>query len=547
MRHHFCHGLLFPAGLTASAILLSASLVLGQEPPKHLDSSPVVADDAAELRGVTDSIRELQEQVEALKSQMADLRSDQRRAVTEAQELRRELALAKGEAAPAGQTPNSPYSHAPAVAADAQAARPSSVAPPDTQNQSIPDRVAALEENQQFIDAKVNDQYQTKVESASKYRVRLSGILLMNLFENRGTPDNQDFPSIAVDQDLLGSPGAFGGSLRQSQIGLEAFGPEIAGAHTSAEVRFDFAGGFADTPNGSLMGLVRLRTGTVRMDWAHTSIVAGQDYLFFAPLDPTSYATLATPALSYAGNLWGWTPQVRVEHHIEFSDNSSLSLQGGILDSLSGDSPESGAGIERSPQWGEQSGQPAYAARVAWTGRVAGQKMTLGAVGFYGRQNWGFSRNVDSWAGTTDLTLPLGQYFQFTGEFYRGRAVAGLGGAIGQDALMSGSIVSAATTIRGLDSEGGWAQLKFKPKPKFEVNGAFGQDSPFASEIHLYPVVTSKYGGGLIQNRSWFVNFIYQPRSDMLFSTEFRRLKTNESDGSFNTVNHLNLSVAYIF
>jgi len=43
------------------------------------------------------------------------------------------------------------------------------------------------------------------------------------------------------------------------------------------------------------------------------------------------------------------------------------------------------------------------------------------------------------------------------------------------------------------------------------------------------------------------VNFIYQPRSDMLFSTEFRRLKTNESDGSFNTVNHLNLSVAYIF
>ena len=547
MRHHFCHGLLFPAGLTASTILLSASLVVGQEPPKHPASSPPVADDAAELRGVADSIRELQEQVEALKSQMADLRSDQRRAVTEAQELRRELALAKGEAAPAGQTPNSPYSHAPAVAADAQAARPSSVAPPDTQNQSIPDRVAALEENQQFIDAKVNDQYQTKVESASKYRVRLSGILLMNLFENRGTPDNQDFPSIAVDQDLLGSPGAFGGSLRQSQIGLEAFGPEIAGAHTSAEVRFDFAGGFADTPNGSLMGLVRLRTGIVRMDWAHTSIVAGQDYLFFAPLDPTSYATLATPALSYAGNLWGWTPQVRVEHHIEFSDNSSLSLQGGILDSLSGDSPQSGAGIERSPQWGEQSGQPAYAARVAWTGRVAGQKMTLGAVGFYGRQNWGFSRNVDSWAGTTDLTLPLGQYFQFTGEFYRGRAVAGLGGAIGQDALMSGSIVSAATTIRGLDSEGGWAQLKFKPKPKFEVNGAFGQDSPFAGEIHLYPVVTSEYGGGLIQNRSWFVNFIYQPRSDMLFSTEFRRLKTNESDGSFNTVNHLNLSVAYIF
>lgn len=545
MRHHHRRGLLFPSGLTASAILLGASLVLGQEPPKPpVTAAPAEA--ASELRGVADSVRELQEQVAALKSQMTELRTEQQRAMTEAQELRRELALAKGEAAPGRQTAISPYSHAPATAADAQAARPASIAPPDTQNQSIPDRVAALEENQQFTDAKVNDQYQTKVESGSKYRVRLSGIFLMNLFENRGTPDNQDFPAIAVSRGLLGSNGAFGGSLRQSQIGLEAFGPEIAGAHTSAEVRFDFAGGFPDTRNGSLMGLVRLRTGTVRMDWAHTSIVAGQDYLFFAPLEPTSYATLATPALSYAGNLWGWTPQVRVEHRFDFSENSNLSLQAGFLDSVSGDPPQ-GTGIERSAQWGEQAGQPAYAARVAWTGVVAGQKMTLGAGGFYGRQNWGFSRNVDGWAGTTDLTLPLGPYFQFTGEFYRGRAVAGLGGAIGQDVLMSGSIVSTATAIRGLDSEGGWAQLKFKPKPKFEMNGAFGQDSPFASEIHLSPVVTSGYGEGLIQNRSWFINFIYQPRSDILFSTEFRRLRTSELDGALNTLNHVSLSLAYIF
>ena len=48
------------------------------------------------------------------------------------------------------------------------------------------------------------------------------------------------------------------------------------------------------------MGLVRLRTGTFRMDWADTSVIAGQDTLFFAPLAPTSIATLAVPALSYS-------------------------------------------------------------------------------------------------------------------------------------------------------------------------------------------------------------------------------------------------------
>jgi len=218
------------------------------------------------------------------------------------------------------------------------------------------------------------------------------------------------------------------------------------------------------------MGLVRLRTGTIRLDWANTSIVAGQDGLFFAPLAPTSLATLAVPALSYAGNLWSWAPQVRIEHRIVLSEASSFSFQAGILDSLSGDFPDDP--YIRYPSWGEESGQPAYAARVSWRHRAFGQNLTVGMGGYYGRQNWGFSRNVDGWAGTTDVTLPLGKLFEFAGEFYRGRGVAGLGGGIGQGILFSGSFVDPATTFKGLDSMGGWAQLKFKPRSNFEINGA---------------------------------------------------------------------------
>src|SRR4029077_9292163 len=178
------------------------------------------------------------------------------------------------------------------------------------------DRISRLEEDQQLAENKLRDQYQTKVESSSKYKLRLSGIVLFNAFTNRGFVNNQDFPSLALEREDDDPKGTFGASLRQSQIGIQAFGPEIAGAHTSADVNFDFAGGFAYTPNGVSAGIVRLRTGTVRMDWKNTSLIAGQDYLFFAPLAPTSLATLATPALSYSGDLWAWVPQVRVEHRV---------------------------------------------------------------------------------------------------------------------------------------------------------------------------------------------------------------------------------------
>ncbi len=292
------------------------------------------------------------------------------------------------------------------------------------------------------------------------------------------------------------------------------------------------------------MGIVRIRTGTVRFDWPKTSIIAGQDQMFFLPLSPTSLASLAAPALSYSGNLWAWSPQVRVEHRVAISDNSSLLLQGGILDSVSGEDVE--ASFDRPATHGEQSGQPAYAARVAWSQKVFGQQMTVGIGGYYGRQNWGLGRTIDGWIGSTDLTLPLGKLFAFRGEFYRGRAAGGFGGAIGQSVFWKGQVGDPNTAVHGLDSMGGWVQLKFKPKPKFEVNAAFGDDSPFSSELRSN-VSPSNSDSLLSKNLSPFINFIYQPRSDVVFSTEYRHLKTFVLDSNPNSANLINFAIGYIF
>ena len=526
----------------ASVFLLGTAILPAQTISQPSQSSPPPDPNA---RALADSVRELQGQVQSLVEQLAELRIEELRDRAEARELRQELVLARDQkqprTGPAGI--RDPYvGLSPQPNASLPAVTTAALDPP--QEQSTEERLARLEENQQLADAKIAEQSQTKVESGSKYRVRLSGIVLLNVFDNQGVVDNEDFPQIATPRVPVGSTQSFGGSLRQSQIGVEVFGPELAGARTSADVKFDFAGGFTDVPNGAVMGIVRLRTGAFRMDWTNTSIVAGQDRLFFAPLAPTSLVSLAVPALSYSGNLWAWTPQVRVEHTVALSDDSHLLVQAGILDSLSGELPVS---QDRFPSWGEQSGQPAYAGRIAWTHRAFGQDLTVGFGGYYARQNFGLGRNVNGWASTFDVLVPLGRYFDLSGAFYRGAAVAGLGGGIGQSILISGSFTDPATTIKGLDSMGGWVQLKFKPKTNFEVNGAFGQDNPFAGELRRFPGSPSYFGESLVRNLTPFVNFIYQPRSDVLFSVEYRRLQTYMLDGGANTANHIAASVGYIF
>ncbi len=549
-----CRGsrkLLFRVFALASPVLLGAFPAGAQDTPIPVATTPSSGIQAVDVSSLTGLVSELQLQVQALSSQVSELRAEEQQDREETRVLRSELddtrglteVQAKAQANGIGGSDSyPPYSQPLALATLQQTAQPANTA---SQDQATEQYIAKLEEDLQLADDKINEQSQTKVESGSKYRVRLSGIVMMNMFDNRGTVDNQDFPGIATQPKLLDSAGTFGGSLRQSQIGIETFGPDIAGAHTSASLKFDFSGGFPNAPNGMSMGLVRLRTGTVRFDWTNTSVIAGQDELFFSPLAPTSLASLAVPALSYSGDLWNWTPQIRIEHRVSMPEHSTLLLQAGILDSLSGETPLSS--YERTPTWGERSGQPAYAARVSWSLPAFDENLTIGAGGYYGRQDWGFGRNVDGWAGTLDLVLPLGNLFEFSGQFYRGRAVGGLNGAIGQDVLLSGPLTSSSSTILGLDSTGGWVQLKFKPVAKFEVNGAFGLDNPFADELRHYPQTPTFYGTLLSRNLSPSVNFIYQVRSDILFSVEYRRLRTSVLNGNSDQANHTTLSVGYVF
>jgi len=492
------------------------------------------------------TVRDLQQQVNELRQAVSEIRSEAQAYRAETNALREELRQVQVSTRVA--VARAPESATPIPDQDQLASTAAQPTPPAT----LDKRVSDLEEQSQLLEGKVNEQYQTKVESASKYRIRLSGIALLNVFSNRGAFDNQDFPSL-VEPFRTGNPaGSFGATMRQSEFGLEVFGPRLGGARTSGEIHFDLAGGFPLTPNGSTSGLVRLRTGTLRMDWKDTSIVGGQDEAFFTPLSPTSFASLAVPAFNYAGNLWGWIPQVRVEHRFHVSENSSFNLQAGIVDNLTGDQPGSEWG--NIPQAGERSSQPAYATRIAYSRPLFGSPMTLGSAGYYTRQDWWYGKHADGWAGMADWTVPLPHRFGLTGEFYRGYAIGGLGGGIGRSVVESDQIFLPTTQIQGIASIGGWSQLKFRANEKLEFNGAYGIDNPYTSDLRAYPLVVysanqsnSGIDPTLRQNRSSLVNFIYRPRSNLLFSAEYRHLRSYRVDAGSQSGEQINLIMGILF
>jgi len=484
-------------------------------------------------------VRELRELVEEMRAENAQSRS-------EMQKLRQDLQTTRALLQPSDAPVNAAQLAAHGTSSGTNATTTVAAATTDSAlPASIEHRVEKLEESTSLIGSKIDEQYQTKVETASKYRARLHGIVLMNAFRNVGGSDNLDFPNYAQPV-AAGSPQAtVGATLRQSEIGLELFGPNLAGARTSADVQLDFAGGFPGTGNGVNFGIVRLQTASLRLDWEHTSLVAGQDSLFISPLSPTSFASLATPAFAYAGNLWGWTPQLRLEHRFSISDQQTFTVQAGVLDNLDWEPPYNS--FYRTAQAGEMSGQPAYALRTAWSRAVREHPLSFGVAGYYGRQNWAWDRNVDAWAGMADWQIPILPRLALSGEFYRGRGIGGLGAAVGTSILYGGDPTLPYTPIRGLNAAGGWTQLKFQLTPKLELNGVITEDNAFASDVRGFATDQNNFGAILGRNRGALANFVFRPRSDLLLSAELRRLRTFPVYSSSSVTNQLNLSVGMLF
>ena len=470
-----------------------------------------------------------QQQIEQSQRQMLQLQQ-------EILELRQQMSAGPGSPVPPGESPGAPSNASLGLV-------PSTTSPPAT--------TAAIEERQQTLEAAVKLHDQTKLESRSKYPVRLTGLILFNGFLNRGVADNTDLPAFALRGSTTSGNGNLGAGLRQTILGVEGDGPRIAGARTSANVSLDFFSNVSYTSYGTSAGVVRMRTASINFDWANDSFQVGFVTPLIAPLSPASFATVAEPSMAGAGNLWTWAPQLRYTHRIPLQDGNRLQLEFGLWDSPSaGYNPNQ---LFRTSSPAEMAQQPSYETRISYA--AAGDRgLQVGMGGYYSRQAYpgyqGYpgTESLDSWAATADWRLPLGHHFEISGEGYRGRSIGGLGGGVYKDFVAGTSPITGASVLQGLNAIGGWTQFKTRFSSSLETNFSIGQDNGFAGDFHA--VVLSPTAGATqlrARNKMFVANLIFRPKTYIILSPEYRRIWSWPINGAGSSVDVYTLSVGYQF
>lgn len=402
------------------------------------------------------------------------------------------------------------------------------------------------EDDWQVLNAKVDQQAQEKVESGSKYRVKLWGLALFNAFGVSGRVDDLDVPTLALQRAPGESAGSLGASIRQSTFGLSGVGPDLLGARTSADLQMDFFGGLPSGYGAGSSGIVRLRLARIRFDWDHTSVVGGLDTPFFSPNTPTSFMSLAVPAFASAGNLWTWSPTIRVEQRFDTSF-SQFKIEAGLMTPAG--YATSGQAVRR-PSPGESSRQPVYAVRFSANGSRGDRPASVGISGLYFPQRYSSGVTASGWGSVLDWRFPLFPHTELSGEFFTGKGLDAFGGVpvpFVQAPNYNEYIQTAAPLLAEITMLGGWSQFKVVIDSRNEFNfaaGAGGRDSgALARAATLAPSLDYLSP----RNQMMFVNYIFRPRSDLLFSAEYRRIRTYPLSGAPAIASQFGLAAGFLF
>ena len=113
--------------------------------------------------------------------------------------------------------------------------------------------------------------------------------------------------------------------------------------------------------------------------------------------------------------------------------------------------------------------------------------------------------------------------------------------------IYNGSLDSATTLVKGLNTLGGWGQIGFQPTERLEFNAAFGEDNPLAADFRHFNAAQSYISSSITRNRSALANVIFHPRSNLILSLEYRRLWTFEINDSPYNANQINLGIGILF
>ena len=312
------------------------------------------------------------------------------------------------------------------------------------------------------------------------------GVMVLDGWYNTGVMTNADVPLTAATP-AAGNEASIGATARQSRFGAKIASPGVATALSARTVEgtfeIDFFGGYYPTNNNSWVNqlLPRLRLFSVVVTFDKIKIVAGQDWMLFAPVNPESIHHMELPALSNAGNLWARLPQLSVHAQL-----GAITAAVGVLAPV--DSTATGTAAVaavRDPGAADKSLVPSLQGRVAYAVKTPDASVTAGVSGHLGREEVAgdpammiAAHDVASWGAAGDLVVQVGKLITFKGEafiganldpFFSGASIAGPAGL--QD----------PTPVRGY-----WGQLAVRPG-NLGLFLSVGSDNPEAPDAGRLP------------------------------------------------------------
>ncbi|MBZ5623987.1 MAG: hypothetical protein LAQ69_35605 [Acidobacteriia bacterium] len=376
---------------------------------------------------------------------------------------------------------------------------------------------ATVEDRLAIQGQRIAELAQTKVEASQKFPIRLTGMALFNAFMNSKQNGGAEYPVTASPTGT----GLAGATLRQTIVGLDFRGPAtVWGGSVHGSVYMDFAAGATNSA-------MRLRTGSVEIDWKNRSVLAGVEKPIFNPREPSSLAQLAASPLTGVGNLWFWLPQVRVEQDVSLARSTGLRAQMGVVQTR-----------EFGPYAGSGLTGPLEAARPGVEGRFElfhnldeDRRLEI-ASGFHTSQTHVAGTSVASSLFSLDWFFNPLRRFEFTGAFYDGQNVTPLGAGYQQGYWI---YYRRALPVH---SRGGWAQLTLHAAPRLDFHLLSGQQDDTNHDLEAERIGKNLLFGG---------NLYYHLAPNVILGLEATQLRTGYIGRGIRINNHYDLALAYLF
>ena len=284
-----------------------------------------------------------------------------------------------------------------------------------------------------------------------------------------------------------------------------------------------------DFAAGANNAAMRLRTGSIQIDWKDRNIMVGLEKPIFNPREPSSLAQLAVSPLTGAGNLWLWLPQARFEQDVHFRSSTGLRSQIGVVQTR-----------EAGPYPGDttftgtlESARPGFEGRFEFYHNLDDERRIEFASGFHVSRTHVAGLTVDSNIFSLDWQIIPWRRLEFTGAFYNGQNITPLGAGYQQ-----GYGVYYHHRRPRCTAPAAGAQATLHVAPRLDFHLFSGQQDDRNSDLGAGRIGKNLLFGG---------NLYYHLAPNVILGLETTQLRTLYLGQGVRINNHYDLALAYFF